>query len=102
MISEITVAIPSIPVVRSAMLAQAVRSVLRQSLPAAALSVAFDTTAAGAAATRQRALDAVRTPWVAFLDDDDQFKPEHLEKLYLHAMNSGADYVYSWFEMVGG
>lgn len=98
----ITVAIPTLPLVRDKLLIQALRSVARQSLPAAAISVAVDVTGAGAAATRQRALDAVRTQWVAFLDDDDQFKPNHLAKLYRHAQDTGADYVYSWFDMIGG
>lgn len=98
---QITVAIPSLPA-RRQMLERAIRSVARQTQPAAAISVAIDVTKAGAAATRQRALDAVQTEWVALLDDDDAFKAEHLEKLYRHAMETGADYVYSWFDMIGG
>ena len=98
---QITVAIPSLPA-RSQLLIRALRSVGRQTLAPAAVSVALDVSRAGAAATRQRALDAVQTPWVALLDDDDAFKAEHLEKLYAHAIETGADYVYSWFDMVGG
>jgi len=51
----------------------------------------------GAAATRQRALTEVRTEWVAFLDDDDEFMPHHLLSLITHASATGADFVYSWF-----
>lgn len=97
----ITVVIPSIPP-RHLMLAQAVRSVMAQTMPAAAISVAIDVNREGAPATRQRALDAVNTDWVAFLDDDDWFNPDHLELLYKHAMDTGADFVYSWFNVVGG
>jgi glycosyltransferase involved in cell wall biosynthesis len=98
---SITVAIPTLPV-RGQLLRRAVQSVARQTQPAAAISIATDVSGAGAAATRQRALDAVQTEWVALLDDDDAFKEAHLELLYGHAMAVGADYVYSWFDMIGG
>lgn len=98
---QITVITPTLPA-RSQLLIRAMRSVARQTLPPAAISIAMDVSGAGAAATRQRALDAAQTEWVAALDDDDTFKAEHLEKLYRHAMETGADYVYSWFDMIGG
>lgn len=101
MYSGITVVTPSIPS-RHLMLAQATRSVMAQTMPAAAISVAIDVNREGAPATRQRALNAVDTDWVAFLDDDDWFNPDHLELLYKHAMDTGADFVYSWFNVVGG
>lgn len=88
--------IPSIPP-RAAMLQRAVASVLAQELPAAAISIAVDTGKQGAAATRDRALRAVRTEYTAFLDDDDQMRPEHLRVLMEGAEESGADYVYSYY-----
>lgn len=97
----ITVVTPHIPS-RALMLARAIRSIALQTLPATAMSVAVDVNREGAPATRQRALDAVRTEWVAFLDDDDVFKPIHLEHCYNHAMETGADFVYPWFEVPGG
>lgn len=96
---KITVCIPSIPP-RRQLLHRAIGSVLSQTHQAAALSVVIDHDRVGAAGTRQRALMAVQTPWVAFLDDDDEFKPEHLEHLLNHARETGADYVYSWYELV--
>ncbi len=96
---QITVITPTLPA-RNALLVKALRSVARQTLPAAAISVAADVTGAGAAATRQRALDAVRTEWTACLDDDDIFMADHLRKLYEHAIETDADMVYSWFEPV--
>ena len=93
--------IPSIPP-RQGMLARAVASVLAQTVPAAALSVAVDLGRQGAAMTRQRALDAARTEWTAFLDDDDELLPQHLERLLSCAEQTGADYLYSWFDVVGG
>lgn len=95
--SDITVVIPTIPP-RADMLIHAVRSVIDQTLPAAALSVAIDTEHAGAAATRQRALNAVQTRWTAFLDDDDYLYSNHLAVLSQIMHDSDADYAYSWFD----
>ncbi len=58
-------------------------------------AVEYDHEHTGAAATKNRGLAKVTTEWVAFLDDDDQFKPEHLEKLREAQLDSGADVVYS-------
>lgn len=94
---DITVVTPTIPP-RGEMLLRALRSVTEQTLPARALSVAVDTQHAGAASTRQRALEAVQTGWTAFLDDDDWFYPQHLETLARLIITHDADYAYSWFD----
>jgi len=96
----VTVAMPVIPPrVGTHLLADAVRSVNEQTLPpAGGISCALDVGHHGAAITRQRALDGVRTPWVAFLDDDDYFYPHHLKELTTLAVDTGADFVYSWFD----
>lgn len=99
--NDITVVMPTIPP-RRQLFGRAIFSVHQQTLPPAAISVAMDIHREGAAATRQRALQAASTDWVAFLDDDDVFKPEHLEHLLAHALETEADFVYSWFEMLGG
>lgn len=99
--SDITVVIPTIPP-RGQLLGRALASVTLQTLPPTAVSIAVDTKREGAPPTRQRALDAVQTPWVAFLDDDDEFLPSHLQLLAEHAQDTGADFVYSWFHVVGG
>jgi glycosyltransferase involved in cell wall biosynthesis len=78
----------------------AMESVAAQTHPAAAVSVAVDVDRQGAAPTRQRALEAVQTPWVAFLDSDDLFLPRHLELLSKHAQDTAADFVYSWFQVL--
>lgn len=100
---DITVAIPSHTGRdrTGAFLARAIASVTQQSLPARAISVAADTTGAGAPATRQRALDAVDTPWVAFLDSDDEFMAFHLEKLSRWGRKQGADYIFSHYQVAG-
>lgn len=96
---DVTVVIPTIPP-RKQLLGRAVRSVLDQTRPAAAMSIATDIYRDGAAVTRQRALAAVKTPLVAFLDDDDEFMPCHLEDLVNHMADTAADYVYSWYQVI--
>src|SRR5262245_21069253 len=99
---DVTVAIPSIPV-RSQLLRRAVDSVLTQTYTSlAGLSIAIDDHREGAGITRQRALDGVNTEWTAFLDDDDEFMPNHLSALMNHAQETEADYAFSWFEVIGG
>ena len=93
---EITACIPSIPP-RVTMLTRSIDSVVRQSFPVKAVSVALDTTHKGAAATRQSALDPVQTEWVAFIDDDDWMYPNHLEVLSRAAVENNADYVFSYY-----
>ncbi len=98
--SAVTVCIPTIPT-RGEMLKRAVKSVYRQTLPAHLTLIEMDTTRSGEAATRQRAVDKVETPLVAFLDDDDEFLPNHLELLVAEINRSGADLVYPWFQSTG-
>jgi glycosyltransferase involved in cell wall biosynthesis len=98
---SITVCIPSIPP-RARLLERALASVKAQTLPASDVITSLDGTHSGAAITRQRALDTVGTEWVAFLDDDDEFLPEHLSRLYDAAAAHQADYVFSWYTVIGG
>jgi hypothetical protein len=114
--APITVAIPVIPtrgfgsppvkpppgfphIPAAPMLEQAVASVHAQTLkPSGGISLAADVDKLGAATTRQRALDAVTTEWVSFLDDDDLMYPHHLETHWRILQESGADVAYSWFD----
>ncbi len=77
----VTVVIPTIPE-RSVFLRRALASVKSQTMQAEKVIVEVDAKYSGAAATRNRALKRVTTPWVAFLDDDDEFLPQHLDRLY--------------------
>ena len=61
-------------------------------------AIALDDKKEGAAVTRQRALDLVDTPYVAFLDSDDYFYWAHLETQYRLLIENNADYAYSWFD----
>lgn len=97
---DITVAIPSIPQ-RKIKLRQAVSSVLSQTYPASGISIAMDLSKHGSAVTRNRALMAVNSEWVAFLDDDDVLLPHHLATLAKGAVESGADVVYGLPRVIG-
>lgn len=94
MSSDITVVISTIPP-RFEVLKRAVQSVGTQTLQADALLIEMDAQHTGAAATKNRGIARVETEWTAMLDDDDEFMPEHLEKLMAGAQKSGADVVYS-------
>jgi hypothetical protein len=116
-LAPITVAVPTHPARGNAsdpntLLGRAVASVYAQTLaPAGGLSIACDLNGDGAAVTRQRALDAVETEFVSFLDSDDYLYPQHLETHWrlLTAVGEGAelddiaglaplaDVAYSWW-----
>lgn len=98
---DITVITPTIPPRSRTLLPRAMRSVMRQTHPAAALIVTSDINREGAPATRQRALEMAKTSLIAPLDDDDEFAPFHLHDLLQHMHDTDADYVYSWFRVVG-
>lgn len=103
--SGVTVVIPTIPP-RLHQLHRALDSVMAQTIQPDAISIALDTTKAGAGPTRQRALMGARTEWIAFLDDDDELLPTHLSALLAGArMGVGAgeaDVIWPWFEVIGG
>ena len=48
-----------------------------------------------AASVRNRALDVVNTQWIAWLDDDDELLPQHLEILLQTAQSETWDVVYT-------
>lgn len=97
----ISVIIPAHPaVVRNGMLNRALLSVQQQTQPPDAVHLALDLDKQGAAATRQRALMAATTDYVAMLDADDAFLPKHLEWLLRHIQDTGADFVYSWYKVL--
>lgn len=98
----ISVVIPSIPVRRHTYLHRALDSVMQQKMSPDAIIVEFDHRHEGAAVTRNRGLNKVTTEWTAFLDDDDEFLPDHLALLKIHAEQTGADMVYPWFEVPEG
>lgn len=92
---QVTVVIPHIGP-RAEQLTRAVRSVAAQSHQARNIVIATDVHRNGSAVTRNRALYAdIDTDWVAFLDDDDEMLPQHLDVLTRAALRHGAQVVYS-------
>lgn len=94
-----TVVIPTIPG-REAPRARAVASAQAQTFPSTVL-VEVDLDRLGATATRNRALAKVGTEWVAFLDDDDELKPNHVRACLRLALLTGADVVYPGYDTIG-
>lgn len=82
-------------------LSRALASIQRQTLPDVKVIAIRDDLKQGAAATRHAGLMQVDTPWVAFLDSDDEMDPDHLARLLFFAGGCGADYVYPWFRIGG-
>src|SRR5688572_11667236 len=80
------------------LLARALRSVILQTHQPAAIIVSNDLAREGATANRQHILDAVQTDWMAWLDSDDEWYPDHLEKLWRTAEQTGAMFVFPWFD----
>lgn len=102
----ITVVIPTVPP-RADLLRRAIHSVNDAIVELGAaygvpgnLVTVNDFGRQGAAKTRHRGLLAVETEWVAFLDDDDVMHPDHLVQLYGAALEHGADYLWSRFQII--
>lgn len=99
--NDITVCIPTIPP-RSGFLNRALSSVLDQTLKPVQTIVTSDVNREGPAALRNWMLEQVQTKYVAFLDDDDEMLPKHLELLHACAEINDADLVYPWFTVLQG
>jgi glycosyltransferase involved in cell wall biosynthesis len=78
---------------RYLMLEECKQSVQNQTLKPFEHLIKMDTLRNGEAAMRNNLLQAAKTEWVAFLDDDDLFLPYHLEMLW-NARHEG-DVIYS-------
>jgi hypothetical protein len=100
LVSDLTVgvAIPTIPP-RQDLLRRAIGSVLEQQHTVNQISVAVDVNHDGAWVTRQRALDAINTDLVGFLDDDDEWYPQHVRRLVETLIECDADYVFSYWDL---
>lgn len=78
-------------------LQKSLASAVAQTLVPAAVVVVSDQEKRGAGWARRTLLAQVETEWVAWLDSDDIWEAEHLEKLFQVATETGAVYVFSWF-----
>jgi len=94
----ITVAITCHPArMRNGLLNRAITSVNAQTLQPVAIVVVSDVEKKGAGWTRRQCLDLVHTEWLAWIDSDDEWLPEHLEKLMRVAVETDSVYVFPWF-----
>lgn len=93
---DVTVCIPRIPERSGKMFHRALASVSNQTLLPRVVLSKVDEDGRGAAATKNFLLRATNTEFVAFLDDDDELLPRHLEALLEGQQESGADVVYAW------
>lgn len=98
---DVTVVVPTIPG-RDALLRRALESVAAQTVPPFDTIVLNDVERRGAHVARNEALKLVQTDWVAWLDDDDEFLPNHLKVLVRGANKSKADLIFSYAEFVNG
>lgn len=95
--SSVTLVVPSISSRVLDLLPRALESAAAQTVPFTSVIVQRAGPEDDAAATRQAGLEKVTTPWVTFLDDDDELEPDHLEALIETQFATGSDVVYSWF-----
>lgn len=99
---SVSVVIPTHPArISNGMTKRAFGSALLQSYTPDEVIVEVDKSRSGAAVTRNRGLQQASSDWVAFLDSDDQFKKNHLEVLVNAALETGADYLFTWYEPIG-
>ena len=99
---NVTVVVPTHPArISNGMTKRALGSVLMQSYPVSSGIVEVDKYREGAAIVRNRGLQKVDTEWVAFLDSDDQMKKNHIDTLVKGALETGADYLYTWYDPIG-
>lgn len=81
---------------RGGLLTRAFASVIAQTQIPEAICVVNDGERQGAGWTRQTLLRNVDTEWIAWLDSDDEWEPEHLEKLHKVAVETQSVFVFSW------
>lgn len=97
--TDVTVIVPAIPPRAGTLLPRALTSIARQTYTPRRIMVEFDHDRRGPAEMRNSMLSVVDTEYVAFLDDDDELMPEHLDRLRTTAIETDADLVYPWFDV---
>jgi hypothetical protein len=97
--APITVVVPTIPE-HADLLERALASVHAQNVQPAEIVVIHDNGHVGAAWARNRGLEQVETPWVAWLDADDVLYRNHLEVLWMRSACSHADLIYPCMRVV--
>lgn len=98
---DVSAVIASLPS-RGSLLGEALKSVYDQTERVRETCISVDTQRLGAARNRDAALRKASSHWTTFIDDDDLMYPFHLQRLLDCAENSGADYVFSYFDRAKG
>lgn len=98
---SIAVITPHIPT-RQSELIRAVSSVVAQLIQPDEHIIVTDNFHDGSARTRNRALYGTAADWTAFLDDDDEWLPNHLQVLLNAAIHSNADVIYTGCRVLDG
>lgn len=80
----------------SGLINRALLSATAQTLQPVTIIVRNDLERRGAGDNRRHLLSMVQTEWIAWLDSDDEWEPQHLEKLYRVAVETDSVYVFSW------
>lgn len=94
----VTVCIAAHPArLKNGLLARALASVMAQTFQPEEVIIVNDKERLGAGDTRARLLDRVSTEWIAWLDSDDEWSPEHLEKLLRVALDTDSVFTFSYF-----
>lgn len=84
---------------KTGLLTRAIQSVCKQQLQPEVILVHNDKEGLGAGATRRSILTQVNTQWMAWLDSDDYWYPQHLAELYaVVEADPTVRYVFSWFD----
>lgn len=96
-VTVITATLPE----REKLLERAIISVRRQILRPQAHLIGYDYARRGGAAMKNDLGFAAETKWLAILDDDDYFYPDHLASLVEAAEREQADVAYSWCDVSG-
>lgn len=84
---------------REALLTEAIQSVSEQTYTPTDHLIGVDYIQRGGARPKNLLASAVTTPWIATLDDDDAFYPNHLATLM--ELADSADVVYSYCDVTG-
>ena len=101
-LDTVSVCIPSIPTRSDLLKSRALSSVLTQTHPVSEICISLDLKKDGAWENRNNATKMANSEWIAFLDDDDEFQPHHVETLLNAAHEQQADVVWGWFDVIGG
>lgn len=84
---------------RNGLLTRALNSICKQTLQPTTILVENDIDKKGAGYTRRTIVNQVTTKWMAWLDSDDFWYPNHLADLYAVAEpDPDIKYVFSWFD----